>query len=66
MAQVWLETKAVDDAMQKWENEPAAMRESGVVDRHHAAARMLLLWYEPLRDASPAEEHQTRNILSAF
>ena len=45
MAQVWLETKAVDDAMQKWEDEPAAMRESGVVDRHHAAARMLLLLF---------------------
>ena len=66
MAQVWLETKAVDDAVQKWKNKLAAMRESGIVDRHPTATRMMLQWYEPLRDAIAAEQHQASNTLSAL
>ncbi len=63
---MWLETKAVDDAVLKWKSRLAAMRESGVVDRHPTATRMILQWYEPLRDAIAAEQHQASTSLPAL
>ena len=56
------ETEALDEAVKKWREEVGAMRERGAVDRMPLAKRMMLQWFEPLRDAIAREQHAVSAI----
>lgn len=56
--QVDLETKALEEAVQKYKDELGSMRRTGTVERHPTANRLITQWFEPLRDAIAAEQHQ--------
>ena len=51
------ETRALDEAVKKWREEVAALRERGAIDRMPLAKRMMLQWFDPLRDAIAREQH---------
>ena len=51
------ETRALDEAVEKWREEVAGLRERGAIGRMPLAKRMMLQWFEPLRDAIAREQH---------
>ena len=55
--QAYNETRALDEAVEKWREEVAGLRERGAIGRMPLAKRMMLQWFEPLRDAIAREQH---------
>lgn len=53
-----IETKAVEKAVQKWREGLETMRRAGAVERMPPANKMMLQWFEPLRDSIAAEQQR--------
>ena len=51
------ETRALDNAVQKWRREVAALLERRTIERMPLAKRVMLQWFEPLRNAIAREQH---------